>query len=180
MSDAVLLDPYLAKLEAGIRDVFGDSLAWVGVSTPQADDPNGMLVDTPAVIIEVEQLNDAYADDLSDGRDAVVCSVGLYCVLGVKTPNLQQALWNFAAEMMRNLKNNRVGVISDGLAGRPESVSSHLGRMKLGDGGFDSRVVTFEQTVFLGEQSFPGIDIAPSQILWCSNYVDDGSYTRVV
>jgi hypothetical protein len=170
------MDDYHTALVDAIKNHFGDSLNTVQAYFPiyQSEDlDKGLQIETPAVLVEIEQF---YADadlDAGDGRDALILQVALHCVLGDQTPNLQQELRNFAAEMLRLLKNKRLTPCASSQI--PQNMQAMPGRFAKGQGGYDSFVVVFEQTVYLGEAAWQ--PQAPPQTVWFGRAINEQNFT---
>ena len=170
-----MLDLYHDKLVSDVKAIFGDSLETVDTYFPDDDENTqsaGIVINTPAALIEIETLDDAPDDapdddlgDEGDGRDALLCTVSIHCVLGTNTANLQRELWNFAAELMRGMKRHDFGLHEENAGGRPSDVNALAGRFVKGQAGYDSRVVSFNQVVYVGDEQFEPSWCA-EQILW--------------
>lgn len=162
-----MLDAYHEKLVSDVKAIFGDSLTTVDAYFPEAlasVQEAGIVIDTPAALIEIEQLNDSWEDDI-DERGAVLCSVVIHCILSTKTENLQRELWNFSAELMRGMRKHGFGLVDSESGGKPEMIQSLPGRFDNSEAGYDSRSVVFEQVVFLGEKTWqPAPDI--QRVFW--------------
>lgn len=146
------LTNYHQALIDAIAAYFGDSLETVQAYFPQhqSEDQNvGLLINTPAVLVEIERLNLSEEAERGDGTDAIECSVVIHCLLSSQTENLQLELRNFAAEMLRLLAKH--GFMPCGQVTRPQSLDALPGTFKAGQGGYDSFVVTFTQVIYLGE-----------------------------
>lgn len=179
-----MLTDYHEILIDNIVQHFGDSLDSVEAYFP-ADTENteesGMAINTPAALVAVDMLEDG--EDPGDDRDGIVCNVSIHCVLSTLTPNLDIELRNFAAEMMRSIKRNSFGGVCEGKAERPEGITAVPGRFEGGKNGYDSFVVSFTQTVFLGER-WTGVEISPQKVFfgrYPANGIDNISdYEQVV
>lgn len=153
-----MLDKYHDKLVADLAAHYGDSLETVEAYFPelQSESPDaGLVINTPAVLVEIETLEDAEDAELGDGRDALLCKVTVHCVLGTQTENLQRALRNFAAETLRFIKAWRFSNNDEcNTSTQPEQIQAMPGRFKRGTTGYDSWVVIFDQVVYLGEEAW--------------------------
>lgn len=110
----------------------------------------GQTLDTPAVLIEVESMR--VGERNGEGKVPVVMAVALHCVLGHGTPNLELEVRNFAAQVMALLQDQYFGMPND--LDRPENIDAQSGEFKPGKGGFETMVVTFQQTIYIGEPVF--------------------------
>lgn len=150
---ATELDDYHAALVAFFVDKFGDSLDTVQAYFPetQSDDPeSGLVVNTPALLVELEK--HSTGNSAGDDRSAIKCEMAIHCILGTLTPNLQQELRNFGVEVQRLLTSKHFCLGGSVSVGSPEDVNGMPGWwQKGGAGGYDSWVVVFEQTVWIGE-----------------------------
>lgn len=146
------LDAYHDALVDLFRDHFGDSLETVQAYLPdmQSTDPaSGLTINTPALLVEIEKTSQG--QNLGDGRTAVECHLAIHCILGVATPSLQRALRNFGVEVQRLLTADGYCLGSVVKAGQPEDLTGMPGWwQKGGAGGYDSWVVTFDQTLWIG------------------------------
>lgn len=162
------LDAYHEKLLDEIIDAFGDSLDTVQAYIDDEDHPesqeSGYTINTPAALVDLEMMD--VLVDQGDGKDGIQCNVSIHCVLGSATANLQQELRNFAAEMMRQVKNKPFGGVCEQLAARPEQITAMPGGFKKGKAGYDSWVVSFHQVVFLGEVIWDGEEIDPQKVFF--------------
>ncbi len=161
---AAELDAYHDALVVLFKNHFGDSLATVQAYLPetQSDDPEaGLTIKTPALLVEIEKTGQGH--NLGDGRVAVYCELAAHCILGTATPKLQQELRNFGVEVQRLLTDLDFCLGKPVSAGMPEDVNGMPGWwQKGGAGGYDSWVVTFEQTVWIGESVWKG-DALPGE-----------------
>ena len=182
-----MLDAYHQGLIDGISRYFGDSLNTVSAYFPKNDNENkpnqGILIKTPAALIDIEMLDGV--NEIGDGRDSIQCHVSIHCVLGSQTENLQQQLRNFSAEMMQQIKNKRFGTCH--LAGHAEEITALPGYFKKEKTGYDSWVVSFIQSIYLGEVDQPwgtGVDFIPQEVFFSRapeiglEHIDD--YRQVV
>lgn len=110
----------------------------------------GETLATPAVLVEVESMRLGELNGL--GKTPVVLSVALHCVLGHTTPNVELEVRNFAAQVL-NLLRNQYFDMPDGVEA-PANLQALPGEFKPGKGGFESMVVTYEQTLYMGEPAF--------------------------
>lgn len=110
----------------------------------------GETLATPAILIEVESMQ--MGGLKSDGKTPLVLSVALHCVLGHTTPNLELELRNFAGQVM-SLMHNQYLDMPD-ILNAPLNITAMPGDFKKGKAGFDSFVVTYEQTLLVGEGAF--------------------------
>ena len=164
-----MLDNYHDKLVSDVKALFGDSLTTVQAYFPEdlaGTQEAGIVIDTPAALIEIETIDDAPEDELSDGRDGVLCSVTIHCILSTTTANLQRELWNFAAELMRGMRARDFGLHEENTAGRATDVTALPGRFSNGASGYDSRAVNFNQVVFLGDEKWDGLPADVQQVFW--------------
>ena len=146
------LTDYHERLVDGIRTHFGDSLQTVQAYFPDWQSDNldsGLLIDTPAALVEIERLEAVPEDGRGDSTDAVLCHVAIHCVLGSQTQHLQRELRNFAAAVL-SLVSNR-GLVGCNGVGEAESAQAMPGVFRTGQAGYDSFVVVFQQIVFIGD-----------------------------
>lgn len=159
------LDAYHDQLVDDIKEFFGNSLKTVQAYFPDdqsEDQEKGLLIETPAALVEVEMLDEA--DDLGNGQDSVKCSVSIHCVLGFGTPYLQRELRNFALAMKLQVKNKPFGGVCKELSARPEQITAVPGVIEKGK--YDSWVVGFEQIVFVGSAEWEGSDALPRKVFF--------------
>ena len=110
----------------------------------------GETLTTPAVLVEIESMRVGELN--GEGKTPVVLSVALHCVLGHSTPNLEMEVRNFAAQVMNFLRNQYFDM-PDALEA-PQNLHAMPGDFKPGKSGFESMVVTYEQTLYMGEPAF--------------------------
>ncbi|MCF1457749.1 MAG: hypothetical protein LPH21_09355 [Shewanella sp.] len=104
-------------------------------------------VNTPAVLIEAGEMKPGTR--LTGGRLAVNVEFIAHCMLSVKTPNVELEIRNFAGKLMQHVAQNRWGLGESVEA--PTELSAFPGSFKPDDHGYESWVVTWSQTVHLGE-----------------------------
>lgn len=110
----------------------------------------GETLATPAVLVEVESMRIGELNGL--GKTPVVLSVALHCVLGHATPHVELEVRNFAAQVLNLLRNQYFDMPDD--VESPENLQALPGDFKPGKGGFESMVVTYEQTLYMGDPAF--------------------------
>ena len=159
-----MLKDYHDSLVKLIADHFGDSLDTVQAyfSETQSNDPeSGLVINTPAALVEVERFGEDVDEDQADGTDPIRCHVAIHCVLGSQTENLQHEIRNFAAEVIRLIRKKRPGGCDR--SEKPEELEAMPGRFKAGTAGYDSFVVVFSQVIHLGEVAWKP-EVIPQQI----------------
>lgn len=143
-------------------------------------------INTPAVLIEMVEAKPGRA--ISGGKIAFNCEFALHCILSSKTKYLPLAVRNFAAmvamvvankqteqrdlnadEFVRGARQNW-GLGSESVeAVDTESITIYPGAFKPDKGheqafGFDSMIVTFEQTVHMGDMLIDPPRFVASQV----------------
>ncbi len=104
-------------------------------------------VTTPAVLIEAVEMKPGRST--GDGRLPVTVEFAAHCCLSVKTKRVELEIRNFAAKLLQVVNGNKWG-LADSVE-RPERLGAFPGMFKPDDKGFESWVVTWEQTIHLGE-----------------------------
>ncbi len=104
-------------------------------------------ITTPAVLIEAVEMKPGRK--IGDGRLPVTVEFAAHCCLSVKTERVELEIRNFAAKLLQVVNGNKWG-LADAVE-RPERLSAFPGMFKPDDKGFESWVVTWEQTIHLGE-----------------------------
>lgn len=114
---------------------------------------------TPAVLIEAIEMKPG--GRLTGGRLPVTVEFAAHCCLSVKTERVELEIRNFAAKMMQVIEGNKWG-LADAVE-RPERLTAFPGAFKPDDKGFESWVVTWEQTIHLGDV-WEGVDFLPTDV----------------
>lgn len=141
-------------------------------------------IDTPAILIEMVEAKPG--DAITGGRQAFDCAFQFYCILSKKTPQLPLAVRNLAAAVSqvvgfgepteKEIEHDLIPSQSWGLSKRgvkpvaKDSVAIYPGMFKPGKGGndktlgYDSMIVSFEQSIHLGELMLDPKEFLPGEI----------------
>ncbi|MGY3887197.1 hypothetical protein [Aeromonas aquatica] len=106
---------------------------------------------TPAVFIDLESFEPGKR--LSGGRNAHECAFAAYCVLSTRTKNHEAQIKNMAAAVAGKVHGQRWS-LSDAVA-LPSRIAAMPGIFKEDAHGLACWVVTWDQTVYLGEEWAP-------------------------
>jgi hypothetical protein len=140
------LSTYFAAVKADFA-AYLPQLRTVSVRRPDSGD-----IETPAILIDME-FGDI-GEDVGDGRDPVRCRMTAHCVLSVETPQVEIEVREFAVAVARRVRRNKFGM--GALVDFPEGVEVGPGEFRPGKKGFDSWCVSWEQTVYLGDDVWAG------------------------
>lgn len=111
-------------------------------------DPGGLdKIMTPAALINVAEMSPGTT--VSGGRLAVQLRVEVHCILSVKTDRVLRQIRNMAAAVMRAVYRQRFGL--EKAVEMPTDIDAFPGMFKDGEHGFESWVVSWLQTVHLGD-----------------------------
>ena len=114
---------------------------------------------TPAVLIEAVEMKPG--SRVTGGRLPVTVEFAAHCCLSVKTERVELEIRNFAAKLLQVVNGNKWG-LADAVE-RPERLTAFPGMFKPDDKGFESWVVTWEQTIHLGEV-WQDADFLPTEV----------------
>ncbi len=117
--------------------------------TVESYDPNKDLSElAPACLLDVEELPKSM--DSGDGRYPVSARFSLHCVLGLEVDDVQIELREFAVSVSQFVFENGIW-LSGCVVETPKNIEAYPGNFKKQtDGGYDSWVVSWSQTLFLG------------------------------
>ena len=141
MSDNDDLTRVHEAMEAAIRQQVPQA------RTVEAYKPGAGVIKTPAVLLEAIEIKPG--GKLSGGRLAIKVEFAAHCCLSVQTDNVELEVRNFAVKMLQVVHKNIWGL--DGVAEPPQELAAYQGMFKPDDDGFDSWVVSWEQTFHLGD-----------------------------
>lgn len=114
-------------------------------------------LDTPALLIEVESLDEGI--DAGDETAPFVVRVALHCVLSHETENYQIEIINFAADVAKYVRNQRWGLTG---VGKPVAINSAPALFNPGREGDVAWTVSFEQSRDYGDSAWapdPDLDV---------------------
>lgn len=103
-------------------------------------------IETPSVLIEAVEMKPGKRT--GDERLSVTVEFLAHCCLSIRTDRVELEIRNFAAKLMRVIEGNRWGLAE--AVERPTRLSAMPGMFKPDDKGFESWVVSWEQTIHLG------------------------------
>ncbi len=171
---------YIDAVKAAIESKFS-SAPNVVRTVSHLLETDGTKVDTPAVLIDVEDIADGV--DAGDERLPVTFTISLYCVLGGQTPSPEIEIREFALAVMQLAMRNRWGLTGISAPRRLHASPAAFAPVKPGHHVW---VVSFEQDLDVGDSVWdvqltglpPGevfISLSPEIGL---AHIDD--YTRIV
>ena len=141
--------------------------------TVDAYDPvKGCAVDSPAVLLSVDQMNILPHEQST--KTAIALDLALHCVLSNRTQGhgVQIEIRQFAAEVCRLVQSRGSGRWGLGRAvGEPDNIAANPSEFSPDKKGFESWVITWTQNIFIGH------DEAPAKIpdtLYASNLPETG------
>ena len=132
------------RIIAAIRERFGSRLTTVGMYNPV--DPDSQSIKTPAVLLELAEIRPN--GRTTGGRTPMELVWTAHCALSAQTENVQLEVRNFAAQLVRLIDGARWGLDYVERAGDLEAFP---GLFTPGEKGFESWLVSWKQTVHLGE-----------------------------
>jgi hypothetical protein len=150
-------------IQTGIAEHFGDNInsaLWYEQGGSATGQPLPVL--TPAIIIELEAADEG--DDAGDERAPLLCHITAYCILGQQTTQLQLQIRDFAAQLFALVRKNKWGLAHD--VGFPGGITLGPGKFDPEKTGYDSWFVSWDQTLYLGDDVWDSTGIIPAEILW--------------
>ena len=123
----------------------------------------GNSIPTPAALIQIAEMGEG--QDIGDDRCPLMVGVSVHCVLSTETPDVQLQIRNFAAQVIRLVRRQLFGLA--GAVSRPIDLDAMPGAVKEGSDevpGFESWVVEFNQTLYLGESVWKPEGVTPSRV----------------
>jgi|GEM_PF-982893 len=131
--------------------------------TVESYDPDSELsVLAPALFLELEDFDPG--DDIGDERLPAQCRFSIHCVLGWEVENLALEIREFAAAVAMLVRNDGIWQKGGALT-NPKLISAYPGNFRKDmNSGYDSWVVSWEQTVYLGESIWTAEGITPQQV----------------
>jgi hypothetical protein len=180
VSDLITLRDLHTAMVQDFTDTYAERVLTVAAYDPFPDVEGQERVPliTPALLLELVEI--LPGPDDGTGRTPLRLSLGAHCILSFRTAQMQIELREFAADVLAQVRYNRWGYPQ--AVREPEDLSARPGEFRPQQAGFDSWLVSWEQTVFVGPDVWAG-GIAPSEV-WLgiaprigSAYVDD--YFRV-
>ncbi len=116
----------------------------------------------PALLLELEEF--PLGDDVGDDRYPAACRWSVHCILGWETAGLALELWEFSAAVAQFVKKNGVWLKGSVLT-KPAELEVYPGTLRKDTRrGYDSRIVTWTQTLYLGESWWSADGIVPHEI----------------
>ena len=149
----------LEAVQAGIKTALAERFALVSVASYSTDSDLSVLA--PACLLELEEF--PMGADAGDGRYSAQCNFAIHCVLAYSLENRTAELIEFAAAIAQLVRSS---YWLKGSVTRGEQVEVFPGNFhKDTNGGYESWVVSWQQTVYLGESMWSAEGIAPQQVL---------------
>jgi hypothetical protein len=151
-------------IEADLGAEFSDrvrTIEWFD-PLPDADDQERLAVLTPAILLNLEQIDHEEAD--SDGTDRIPTRLFLTadCFLPASIDNPAAQVREFGAAVAAHIWRNTWGLRPT--MGDPEALSSQPAELKPGTGGYVVWRVMWEQLAMLGANVWDGAGITPTQV----------------
>ena len=119
-------------------------------------------IKAPALLLALDNMN--HGNETGDGRTAVECSFSLCAILpagGLPTDKIAIAIANYA-EVLHHVRYNHWDLGAE--VSHPANLSAQPAEFKPGKSGFESWVVSWEQTVYLGEPE-PDDGVLPDTVM---------------
>lgn len=104
-------------------------------------------IQTPALLLGVEEMGQGKR--VTGGRLAMDCTFSAYCLLSGQTARAETEIRNMAAMVAMNLDGQRFGLGE--AVGRPSNITCVPGLFQSPQPGLECWIVSWEQTVHLGE-----------------------------
>jgi len=123
--------------------------------TVESYDPSADLYQlAPAILLDLEAF--PKGQDVGCGRYPVDARFSLHCVLGYEADDLQRQLREMAIAVSQFIDNNGIW-FGEGVVTKAKQIEAYPGNFKKDEvAGYDSTVVSWEQTCFLGESTWKG------------------------
>ena len=159
--------PSLEEFHNAIQEVLAaffaanvNTVAWY----EQGEDASGqpLPVKTPAIILEIDSAEEG--DDVGDDRAPLLCHLTAYCILGQQTADLQIQVRAFAAQLFAKVRKNKWGL--GHAISFPGSITLGPGKFDPEITGYESWFVSWDQTLYLGEDIWDSSAIRPTEIWW--------------
>ena len=116
----------------------------------------------PALLLELEEFDPG--DDAGDDRLPAQCRFSIHCVLGWEVKNLALEIREFAAAVVMLVRNDGIWLKGSVLT-KPKQIGAYPGNFRKDmNSGYDSWVVSWEQTVYLGESVWTAEGVTPQQV----------------
>ena len=128
-----------------LKNQFGHKVKSIRVHSPLIKQ-----FEAPALLLTLDTMSQS--DETGDGRTATQCSFSVCAVLpvhGLPLDRVAIAAANYAAELLDFIKYNHWGLGVD--VGHPQQLSAQPADFKPGKTGYESWVVNWQQTVYLGD-----------------------------
>jgi len=155
------LSEFHAAIQAKIAAHFGvniNTVAWYEQGETESGQPTP--IKTPAIILELESADEG--DDVGDDRTPFAAHITVYCILGRKTPDLQIQVRSFAAQLFALVRKNKWGLAHS--VSFPSALTSGEGKFDPEKNGYESWYVSWNQTVYLGDDVWDGTGIPPTEV----------------
>ncbi len=124
----------------------------------------------PACLLELEQFD--FGTDKGDDRYPSVCRISIHCILGFEVTDRALQLREFALKVAQLVRKDGIW-IKDKVMTRPTSIEAYPGKFSEDtDKSYDSWVVTWEQTVYLGESLWTIEGSTPQDVYYA--FASDG------
>ncbi|MGI0120290.1 hypothetical protein [Zooshikella sp. RANM57] len=123
-------------------------------------------VSTPACLFELSEIN--FGSDRGDGRYPAECEFFIHCVIGYKNSSQENSISKevreFAAAIAQHVWNSGIWV-EGGVLDRPARIQISPGNFRhLSEHGYESWIVEWDQTVYLGRSFWNADGIRPVEV----------------
>ena len=117
--------------------------------TVESYEPSAALSElAPACLLDLEEF--PKGSDIGDGRYPARCRFSVHCVLGHEVEDMQLELREFAVAVSQFVSEEGIW-LGGSVMKPPTNIDAYPGNFKKDtNGGYDSWVVSWEQTIYLG------------------------------
>jgi len=163
----------LKQLQTAIKDGISANFAGTVPTVELYGDQFQGAVPTPAIIISMDDAD--VGQSLGDGRLALDCRFSAVCLLGFNTVDVQVEVREFALQLLQLVRYNTWGMPDD--VESPSNLAMQPGPFNPDKSGYESFIVSWDQTVFVGESVWGGVPVNTAIEL---HFATQGEETAVV
>lgn len=143
-------------IKTALRDAFPQ------VSVDDYDPEPELAILAPALLLELTAL--PLGEDLGDGRYPAACHFAIHCILGREVEHLELELWAFSTAVAMLVRQQGTW-LKGGVLTAPEALLVQPGNVRRVTGrGYGSRVVSWQQTLYLGPSLWTADGLPPQSI----------------
>ncbi len=117
-------------------------------------------VNTQAVIISMDNADEG--NDIGDERVPVQCDFSALCLLGFSTANVQLEIREFALQLFTLVRQNKWNLGT--AVSFPENLSIQPGPFDPEKNGYESFIVSWQQTVYVGPSVWDASGVMPTEV----------------